>query len=460
MISQKGYVIKKSCLSAEDYVLIEKELTVRPIIENSGSFAPPNPAYPVYRESPTKFRVPRFWGIEFLKPPVDKLSSGFPISISFNGKLKTETSQPEATSAVIDALNTKGGGILSLPTGYGKTSSALYVIAQMNVKTIVIVHKEFLMNQWIERIQQFLPQATIGKIQQNKVDIVGKDIVVAMLQSVSMKDYPPGTFDSFGLTVIDEVHHISTRVFSCALLNFATKYMLGLSATPIRKDGLTKVIEWFIGPICFSIERKTKTTSVQFVHFKCDHFKNDPPTTAFGKISIPTLINELCAIDERNDKIVELIQEIYNKGRKIIVLSDRRSHCELLQQRCSTFASSGLYMGGMKQSALDDSEKCDIIFATFSLAQEGLDIPKLDTCFLVSPKTDVVQAVGRVMRETPGKTFDPLIIDFVDKWGSLPGQYRKRKQFYLSSNFTISGEPSKKSSVKDTPISGFQFLPD
>ncbi len=137
----------------------------------------------------------------------------------------------------------QGGGLLDLPCAWGKTSASLYIISQLKKKTIVIVHKEFLMNQWIERIQQFLPNAKIGKIQGQVIDIEGKDIVLGMLQSLSMKDYPASMFDSFGLTIIDEVHHISSEVFSCALFKLVTKYTLGLSATMNRSDGTTKVFK-------------------------------------------------------------------------------------------------------------------------------------------------------------------------------------------------------------------------
>jgi superfamily II DNA or RNA helicase len=119
------------------------------------------------------------------------------------------------------------------------------------VKTLVIVHKEFLLNQWIERIHQFLPTARVGKIQGSTVDVDNKDIVIGMLQSLSMKDYPADTFTSFGLMVIDEVHHISSEVFSCALFKVVTKYTMGLSATMNRKDGTTKVFKMFLGDVVY-----------------------------------------------------------------------------------------------------------------------------------------------------------------------------------------------------------------
>ena len=134
--------------------------------------------------------------------------------------------------------------------------SSKNLVRRLQKKAVVVVHKDFLMTQWRDRIKQFLPEARIGKIQQNTVDIENKDIVLAMVQSLSMKEYDDETFDSFGLAIFDECHHLGAEVFHRSMSKVASKYMLGLSATPKRKDGLTKVFEWYIGPIVFSQKNK------------------------------------------------------------------------------------------------------------------------------------------------------------------------------------------------------------
>jgi len=305
-----------------------------------------------------------------------------------------------------------------------------------------------LLNQWKDRIQQFLPKAQIGIIQKNKVDIVGKDVVIGMLQSLAMKDYSPSTFDSFGLTIIDETHHISSKVFSKALFTVCTKYMIGLSATPIRKDGLTKVLNWFIGDIIFSVQRENQNTvNVDISNFKCDEYTEDPPLNKMGKISLSTVINQLVVIEKRNNLIIDLLKKDMADNRKTILLTDRRNHCEILfslvQQHIPS-STVGLYMGGMKQNELEKSEKCDIILATFSLAHEGLDIPTLDTLILASPKTDIIQSCGRILRETVGKKNTPLIHDIVDRYASLPSQALKRRKYYVESGFIVNGNKTKK----------------
>jgi superfamily II DNA or RNA helicase len=461
MISRGGFIVKKETLSKEEQNKLKNSLTVSPELQNAG-FVNVNESFPVFRESESRFRIPRFYGVEhFGTPKHNKIPNGISIDVPFQGVLKASTFQDVASDKVISHLHDCGGGILSLPTGYGKTCVSLYILSKMKVKTLIIVHKEFLMNQWRERIQQFLPSAKIGIIQKNKIDILGKDVVIGMLQSLAMKDYSPNTFDSFGLTIIDETHHISSKVFSKALFAVCTKYMLGLSATPIRKDGLTKVLNWFIGDIIFSVQRENQSAvNVNIKHFSCDEFNKDPPLNKLGKISLSTLINDLVVIPERNQLIVELLACDIREGRKIIVLSDRRNHCEILLELVRAQipeCTVGLYMGGMKQSELDKSEKCDILLATFSLAHEGLDIPSLDTLILATPKTDIVQSCGRILRETVGKKNTPLIHDILDRFASLPAQAMKRRKYYKEAGFIINGGTKlTKNSVKQ--VGSYSFI--
>jgi len=459
MLSRGGYIIKKDKLSNQNIIDLKNVLTVSPELQNNGGFANAE-SFPVFRESKSRFRIPRYFGIEKYGQPLHKIPNGISIEIDFVGELKKSTNQDIAVEKALYHLLTYGGGILSLPTGFGKTCVSLYILSKLKLKTLIIVHKEFLMNQWIERIKQFLPSATIGIIQQNKVDIIGKDIVIGMLQSLAMKEYESNMFETFGFTIIDETHHISSKVFSKALFNVCTKHMLGLSATPIRKDGLTKVLNWFIGDIFYSVQRENQTSVDVNIHrFKCKEYTKDPPLNKLGKISLATLINNLVVIEERNILICKLLNNCVTKGRKIILLSDRRNHCELLHEKIKEEMpdfTSGLYMGGMKQDKLNESEKCDIILATFSLAHEGLDIPSLDTLILATPKTDIVQSCGRILRETVGKKNNPLIIDIMDMYASLPAQANKRKKYYIESGFVIDNKIKQQNAHKQ--VIGYSFI--
>ena len=208
-LGQKGYSIYKKSLSVKEQNFIREELTIKPYIPKS----PVQPsAFPIYLESSKKFYIPRIFGINtFGNPNETKISNGDTINIKFNGTLREP--QQNVINKYLSAIKTNGyGGLLDIYTGFGKTVLGLKIISELNLKTLIIVHKGFLVDQWIERIQQFLPDARIGKIQGQVIDIENKDIVLGMLQSLSMKDYPDDQFKSFGLTIVDECFPFNTLI--------------------------------------------------------------------------------------------------------------------------------------------------------------------------------------------------------------------------------------------------------
>ena len=209
-LGQKGYTIYKEYTSVEEQQFIRNALNVKPFVPKS-PVQPPS--FPIYRESNNKLYLPRHFGIENYGVPDDmRLPPGTPIDVSFNGSLRDYQENVVNIFMKTAKKNDKigGGGLLEIPCGRGKTVIALSIISQLKTKTLVVVHKGFLLDQWIERIAQFLPSAKIGKIQGQIIDIEDKDIVIGMLQSLSMKDYPQDMFSSFGLTIVDECHHISS----------------------------------------------------------------------------------------------------------------------------------------------------------------------------------------------------------------------------------------------------------
>ena len=249
---------------------IKKELTVRPIVNADFGVAPPS--FKVFRKAKSGLCVPRYYAEEkFGKVTEDIRPKPEKIKIAFKGKLRDETHQNEALSKAIEA----GHGILSLPCGFGKTTVSLAIACKLGYRTMIVVHKEFLANQWKERIQQFCPGASIGIVQQNKKE-VDCDFVIAMLQSLSLKEYSFEDFDSIGTLIVDEAHHICAKVFSQSLFKLCPKHAFGLSATPNRKDGLTKVLHWFMGPTFFSVERKTRIRSICFHSYTHAHVSRTP----------------------------------------------------------------------------------------------------------------------------------------------------------------------------------------
>ena len=436
-LGPKGYSIYKKTLSVKEQIAIREDLTVRPYIPK----APVQPTpYPIYLESTKKFYMPREYGLNTFGPPNDHtISKGTPITLKFNGELR-ELQQNIINKFVKSITDGGYGGLLDLFTGCGKTVLGLKIIAELKVKTLIIVHKGFLVDQWIERIQQFLPDARVGKIQGQIIDIDDKDIVIGMLQSLSMKDYPEDQFVDFGLTIIDECHHIAAETFVRALQKIVTMYILGLSATMNRKDGLSNVFKMFIGDIIHKEKREDdQTVLIKAVEFNtCDAEFNQIEYDFRGNAKYSTMITKLCSFNMRSELILKvLIKELtLNSSQQVMILAHNKNLLTYLYKAIEhrSIATVGYYVGGMKQKDLKISETKQVVIATFSMASEGLDIKTLTTLILATPKTDVEQAVGRIMRV---KHQNPLIIDIIDSHSIFRNQWTKRKTFYLKNNYKI-----------------------
>ena len=436
-LGQKGYTLLKSALTVEQQTFIRKELMVRPYMPGSPAKLP---EFPVYRESKTKLYIPRYFGVDhFGEPDEIRLPTPKPIDIVFSSELRDY--QKEIVNKFL-SFKEQGGGLLDIPCGRGKTVMALNILAQIGVKTLVIVHKEFLLNQWVERIEQFLPGAKIGRIQGQIVDVEGKDIVLGMLQSLSMKDYPAELFAEFGLTIVDEVHHIAAEVFVRSLFKIITPYMLGLSATMQRKDGLTKVFKMFLGPIRYkekpNLEHNVLVKAVEFI--STDEDFNETAYDYRGNPAYSTMISKLCGFDERTRFMLKVLKREFQSkaGQQIIVLGHNKNLLTALYKGIDddpdSYATVGYYVGGMKEAALKESEGKNIIIATYSMAAEALDIKTLTTLLMATPKTDVTQSIGRILRT---KHAQPVVIDVVDTHEVFQKQWNKRKAYYKKQNYEI-----------------------
>jgi superfamily II DNA or RNA helicase len=365
--------------------------------------------------------------------------------LKFTGLLR-----PEQVTPVQDMLNacknpTKAGGILNVFCGGGKTTMALYIMCKLKKKTLIVVHKEFLLNQWKERIQQFVPEAKIGMLKAKTIDIDGKDVVLASLQSLSMKTYDNNIFDGFGLVVIDEVHHTSAEVFSKALRKVSFMYTIGLSATVKRKDGLSKVFMWYLGDIVFKASKRIDNVKVIVRNYydtnplySREHYMGN------DKLNIAKMINNVCGHFNRTEFLTKVLQSVLKAepDRKVLILSDRRNHLETMKLYFDRLGiDNGLYYGGLKPDVLAESEKKQVILATFAIASEGYDQKGLDTLILASPKSDIIQSVGRILRDKENeRRHVPLIIDIVDKFSIFERQGIKRLKYYNSNNYEIEND--------------------
>ena len=441
-IGQKGYTINKNEISIEKQKQIRNDLTIKPVSHGApGGGGNAQVSFPAYRESSNKFYVPHYYGLKnFGAPKEYKISEGDNIDLDFAGTLRE--GQIPVVETYINHIEKVGvgGGLLELPCAFGKTCLALNIIYRLKKKTFIIVHKEFLMNQWIERIQQFLPKARIGKIQGPVIDIDDKDIVIGMLQSLSMKEYPVSVFDSFGLTIIDEVHHISSEVFSNTLFKLVTKYMLGLSATMNRKDGTTHVFKMFLGDVIFKGKRdEERKVTVRAIEYQVDDDEfNEVKLDYRGNVAYSTMISKLCEYNRRSEFILKVLTDMFqeNPSQQIMVLAHNKNILKYIHDAIKhrNIATVGYYIGGMKEQALKETESKMVVIATYAMAAEALDIKTLTTLIMATPKTDIEQSVGRILRE---KHSSPIVVDIVDSHNTFKNQWRKRKTFYKKENYKI-----------------------
>jgi hypothetical protein len=334
------------------------------------------------------------------------------------------------------------------------TFMSLYVLSQLKTKTIIIVNKIPLMRQWESEIHQCLPNAEIGFIQgQKNVSVEGKDIVLAMLQSLARIDYPDSLFEDFSTLIVDEVHNTSSRVFSKVLNKICCKYTIGLSATPKRSDGCEYVFKYHIGDIVYqsSVKRQGLPPILNIIKIDSTDYKEISSInkiTGQNQIQFTSMLSELTQMPKRNTLIIEMIKDlILKENRKILVLSDRRNHLQNLKKTLdndlSVSFTYGLFLGQMKLVDLERTKASQVIFATFSAFGEGVSEKDLDTLFLITPKKFIghlknltknenfklEQIVGRIFRKDHLEKH-PLIIDLFDNFSIYKSQAKSRIIFY------------------------------
>jgi superfamily II DNA or RNA helicase len=358
-------------------------------------------------------------GIAFTE--VDERFAGAPISAAFNGQLRDE--QVQAAQEILS----HDLGILSASTAFGKTVVATYVIGQRKTNTLILVHTLPLIDQWKDKLEQFLdlPAKSIGQIGGGKKKRSGL-VDIATIQSLYRKGVVSDFVADYGQIIVDECHHISAFSFEQVIKNARAKYVLGLTATPVRKDGHQPIIKMQCGPIRFKDSLKNrKLTGLQHLVI--------PRETGFQMLSaspegthIHELYDALAADQARNDLIFDDILKELEQGRSPLVITERLEHLDGLASKLQGFAKNIIVLkGGMtkkertaifaKLKAIpNEAER--LILATGKYIGEGFDDSRLDTLFLLLPisfEGRVEQYAGRLHRQHEGKT-DIRIYDYVD----------------------------------------------
>lgn len=441
MLTLNGYRIKKEKLPVEQ---VRKLLTVKPYVPTVFVNPKAVPKYKVYKETEDSLYLPKHYGIETYGVPESSTRNVEQTPAehwTFKGTLR-DIQVPVVNSFLKPEPH---DGILSLHTGGGKTVCALYIASQLRLPTLVIVHNSFLRDQWLERVHMFLPDARVGRIQGETCEIDGKDIVIAMLQTLSMKEIPISTFKPLGLIIVDECHHIASEVFVQALPKVTSKYMLGLSATPNRKDGLMHVAHWFLGPLLYNSDTGSKEdTDIQVEVYE---YENDDPTfneiiyNPQGVMFTSLMINKLTGEAGRTKWLADIIDDVLQEPeRQMLVLTDRVQHTQDLID---------ILPEGLKEQAaiLSTSVKADkraeycitkrILIATYAMCKEGFDVPTLNTLLMATPRPDIDQVVGRILRvEKSARKIHPLIIDIVDP--QFRRQFQERNSLYKKRRYQVT----------------------
>jgi superfamily II DNA or RNA helicase len=412
----------KRVLIDSSTIELKKKLTVQPYLPGSPTVI----NYFMYKIQENYIYIPKFfnWNSDNVI-----LENNHKLS-----KIDINASPRDYQKNIIDdihqAILKNDSCIACLYTGWGKTFASLYIAHLLGVKTIIIVNKETLLEQWKEQIIKFT--GIIPGIIQRSIINVEPLICIGMVQSISMKEYPD-TFKDFGFAIYDETHHYCSKVFSNVFYKIRSKYSLGLTATIKRADKLEYVLEWFLGNVAVDVKLLIIEPEIHIYNFH-EYCENTIKYNPNGKINSPASITNITENKIRTEFIIQIIKEMYNCERKILVLTDRKSHCEYIAQLLNNF-SVGIYYGGMKKEDLKLSNECRIIVATYQMASEGYDNPDLDTLILASPKGNVEQAVGRILRKKNKNK--AVVIDINDCISIFNNWNTKRQSFYKNRHFKI-----------------------
>ena len=404
---------------------------------------------------------------------IDETNHGNRISVSFKGEKRKE--QLEA----IEAMFAHDNGVLNATTAFGKTVTAAAMITRKQVNTLILVHSRALLSQWHLRLTEFLDIEYIEPEQPKRrgrkkvfspigcLDSTGNTlhgiIDIALIQSCLDENGVKQFVQNYGMVIVDECHHVSSVTFENVLKNVKARYVYGLTATPIRKDGHQPIIFMQCGPIRYSANAKSQMAAQSFERYMIPRFTSYR-SLVDEKRNISSLYESLAEDEIRNNLIIEDVIKAVGDGRTPIVLTNRKSHVALLAERLSLNINYVVTLTGAgstreKRDALQrlqniPSEEPLVIVATGKYVGEGFDYPRLDTLFLALPiswKGLVAQYAGRLHREYEGKK-DVRIYDYIDIHEPVcDSMYRKRLKGYAAIGYKIitNSQPGLFDDVKE-----------
>lgn len=401
----------------------------------------------------------RIWVPRNMAPDfgIDQRSDG--THFQFHSTFKPRNAEQERWIKECVALlrGSDDGFMARAPTGFGKTWCTTEVIARLSTKTIVVVNKDDIVDQWVAALEKCLglqlgPGKGIGLIRGEKVDVVNQGVVIAMIQSISKEGrYTPHALNGFGLGIWDEGHRVAADFFAQSCFNIPAKKRMALSATPKRKDGRDEVIHAHIGPIKvwtdlapmvprviaeetpWSCPLKRKTTPDGKL------VMNDDGTIAMTPI--PHTAARAAHVERmmakhhgRNRMIGNFVAQAFKSGRKIMVQSKTREHLDTLSLMIGSLgvppSKITMYVGGLSKAQREKAKEGVVILATYQMTKEATDIPEIDTLVMALPLSDPEQAVGRCIRYMEDKN-EPLVFDLRDSTSPVFKSFSdNRMKFY------------------------------
>ncbi|OGA72934.1 MAG: DEAD/DEAH box helicase [Betaproteobacteria bacterium RIFCSPLOWO2_12_FULL_65_14] len=382
----------------------------------------------------------------------DERNAGEPIDARFVGTLRIDQEAAAAAMLHYDV------GVLCAPTAFGKTITAAAMIARRGVNTLVLVHRTELLKQWQERLQTFLGvgAGVVGTIGGGKAKPTGK-IDIAVMQSLSRQGEVNALVENYGHVIVDECHHVGAVSFDAILKRSKAKYVLGLTATPIRRDGQQPIIFMQCGPIRHTAARPADAPhDLEVLARSCFAHIDLPPESGIQEV-----FRHLANDRSRTAAIAAEIRKAFDQGRKVLVLTERTEHLDAIQAVLGAEAPLPFVLHGRmsrKQRATIIAEldalppdAPRILLATGKLVGEGFDHPPLDTLVLAMPvswKGTLQQYAGRLHREHAAKT-DVRIIDFVDSGHpTLLRMWEKRQRGYRTMGYSIRAHTSAEGPVE------------
>jgi superfamily II DNA or RNA helicase len=377
----------------------------------------------------------------------DERFTGEPVDVRFVGTLRIDQ------EAAVAAMLHHDAGVLCAPTAFGKTVTAAAMIAQRGVNTLVLVHRTELLKQWQERLQTFLGvgKGMIGTIGGGKAKPTGK-INIAVMQSLSRQGEVNSLVENYGHIVVDECHHIGAVTFDAILKRIKARFVLGLTATPIRRDGQQPIIFMQCGPIRYTAGKPANAP----------HNLEVVPRSRVSRIDLPPetgiqdVFRHIANDNARTEAIATEIVNAFEQGRKVLLLTERTDHLEALQKTLyervtELFVLHGRMSKKQRATLIAELEALPadaprVLLATGKLVGEGFDHPPLDTLVLAMPVSwagTLQQYAGRLHRDHANKT-NVRIIDYIDSGHpALLRMWEKRQRGYKAMGYQIMFEPGE-----------------